>query len=151
MIELENLGEHFGAVLQSLEFGDFEPVLRSEVRPLVLQSIRDNFNSSAGADGAAWPARKIAGDGHPLLIQAGTLLQAATGAGPGHVTEADARELSVGVNTEAAGLGGARAHQFGSVQQNIPARPYLDARDDALEAAGEAIADRVASLAGEAD
>lgn len=149
VIELDDLGKHFDAVGQAIEHGDFEPTLRQEVRPLVLQSIRDNFNSSAGADGSAWPARKIAGDGHPLLIESGTLMQAATGGGSGHVTEADSRELSVGVDTSAEGLAGAAAHQFGYSPNNLPARPYLEARDEALEAAGEAIADRAAQLAGE--
>ncbi len=152
-IDFEQFGEHLNGVVSAIETGDFEPVLRERVRPLVLQSIRDNFNSSAGADGSGWPARKRQGDGHPLLMESGALMQAATGGGAGHVTKIDAKELSVGVDKGAGGGGipGAAVHQFGFPRKNIPPRPYLEARDEALDEAAEEIADAGLVLIGEVD
>jgi len=144
LIELDELEQHIEQVRRATHTADFEPVLREKVRPLVLQSIRDRFNSSASADGKSWPVRQNAGDGHPLLLDTGALMLAATGQGSGHHTSVDRDSLSVGVDMEGGyqgGIPGAAVHEFGYAKKNIPARPYLAADERALELAGEAIAD----------
>jgi len=151
VIEFEELEAHFWDISDALENGDFEPVFRSDVRGELLGAVRDNFNSSTDAAGNAWPARKIVGDGHPLLIDRGDLMQAATGGGPGHVTEIDARSIAIGVDKEggsARSLRGAAVHQFGYPPRNIPARPYLEADQEALDRIEEQIADFGLSLLG---
>lgn len=148
-IDVEDLDRHFADIGAALADGDLESTLRDQVRPIMLQSVRDNFNSSTDADGNAWPARKIIGDGHPLLIDRGDLMQAATGGGSGHVTEADARSISIGVEkVPGSSLMGAAVHQFGYPPKNIPPRPYLEVRDEALDKIDEIIADAGLDLIG---
>jgi phage gpG-like protein len=110
-----------------------------EAYAAVLQNIRDNFTSSATPGGDPWPERKIAGDGHPLLMDTGDLIQAATGGGSGHVVKLEPRSLLAGVDVEA--IPYAATHQFGDSTRNIPSREYLGAGEETLIDIGEAIAD----------
>lgn len=150
-MDFDQFDRHLADLPGKIEQADHSEVLRSEVRPLISKSIGENFASSIAADGQAWPPRKKAGDGHPLLIETTALVQAATGSGPGAVVEISPNELVVGVDpgaSTAGGIPGAAAHQFGSASRNIPARPYMEARDDALDQAAEKIADAALELVG---
>lgn len=142
-IDVDKIGQHTKALEDALESGDFREVLGGAVRDRVLQSFRDNFTGSRSASGEVWPPRKIRGDGHPLLIESGALLQAATGGGAGHVSEVTPRELSLGVDRDVkqGGIPGAAVHNFGFARFNIPRRAYHEARDDALDEIEETIAD----------
>lgn len=94
-----------------------------ELIPLAQQSHRDNFNSQASPDGASWPPRKIEGDGHPLLMDKGNLLQAATGGGAGGVTRIEGDALVMGVDLSI--IASARAHNLGNPEGNLPQREHL--------------------------
>ncbi len=106
----------------ALSDGSFAETLKGPVLDEVRGGIQDNFDSQSGPGGETWPARKVSGDGHPLLQDTRALIQAATG-GTGNVTNVTARELSTGVDKDGGGGGipGAGAHQHG--YGNIPARP----------------------------
>jgi phage gpG-like protein len=121
-IDAEHAAEHFNKV--ALTF--MEPLTTGLERcyPVVVQSIRDNFTSSATPDGIGWPPRKIEGDGHPLLMETGALLQAATGGGPGHINEIEeGTDLVVGVTLDVVPY--ARAQALGYGPRNLPSRQYL--------------------------
>lgn len=117
----------------------------ADVRELVLESFAENFAESSSASGAAWPPRKPRpdDDGHPLLIETGALRAAAIGEGPGHVTRLDKREIEVGVDpsVKLGGIPGAKAHQFGYPDNNLPARPFHDPREEHLTKCDEILAD----------
>lgn len=106
---------------------------------IMKQSVRDNFTSSATPDGNDWPPRKHIGDGHPLLIDTGALLQAATGGGAGHIEIIQDREVAVGVS------GGvipyAAIHNFGGKQ--MPVREYAGLKPEYESECREVIADHV--------
>lgn len=131
------------------EMGQFgEALVAAPLRPameaargLLRQNVRDNFTSSAGPDGQAWPARKTVGDGHPLLMDTGALMQAATGGGAGAMSIVEDRAVEIGVDASVrqGGIPGARRHEFGG--GGIPARPYLGASEPTLDKIGETIAD----------
>ena len=101
--------------------------------PVGHQSVRDNFNSSATPDDQNWPPRKIEGDGHRLLMLSGTLMQAATGGGPGGVVRIEGNELIMGVDLDIVPY--ARAHNLGYPEGHLPQREFLGLR---LRAAQEA-------------
>jgi phage gpG-like protein len=88
------------------------------------QSTRDAFTSSADPiTDSDWAPRVDPGDGHPLLIDTGALLQAATGGGAGHVRVVSPREMVSGVDKGAVVY--AAVHNFGWPDRNIPQRRYL--------------------------
>ncbi len=101
------------------------------------QAVRDNFTSSATPDNANWPPRKLKGDGHPLLIDTGALLQAATGGGAGHIEQIDAREVAMGVDGRV--IPYAATHNYG--RGAIPQREYAGLRPDHVDACLDLIAD----------
>lgn len=94
------------------------------------QAIRDNFTSSATPDNENWLPRKPrkGDDGHPILIDKGPLLQAATGGGPGHISRIESRSLAVGVDLDVVKY--ARAHNYGVPERNLPQREYLGMRKE---------------------
>lgn len=101
------------------------------------QSVRDNFTSSATPDGSSWPARKVRGDGHPLLMDTGKLLQAATGGGPGQMETIQGREVALGVSGQVVPY--AATHNFG--RGNIPAREWAGLKPEHQAACEQIIAD----------
>ncbi|MCI0358644.1 MAG: phage virion morphogenesis protein [Planctomycetaceae bacterium] len=101
------------------------------------QSMRDNFTSSATPDGSNWPPRKRQGDGHPLLIDRGPLLQAATGGGAGHVEQVEDREVALGVDGSV--IAYAATHNFG--RGNVPQREYAGLKPEREDACEAVIAD----------
>jgi phage gpG-like protein len=143
LIDQSEFDAHLAGMTDALADGDFSTCLQQDVRPLLLQSTRDTFNSQADAQGNAWPERKVAGDGHPLLWESGSLLKAAAGEGAGHVSDVGQQSLEIGVDksVEEGGIPGAAVHQFGWPEKNIKARPYIETRDEYLDEAAEVIAD----------
>lgn len=141
-IEAEAIRQYAAGVVDGLANGSFAPAMQ-ECYTIVKQAHRDNFTSSAGPDGSAWPARKVQGDGHPLLAETGALLQAATGGGMGHIARLEDRQMETGVDksVEQGGIPGAAVHEFGYAPKNIPARPWLGASEEKLKECDEIIAD----------
>jgi phage gpG-like protein len=130
MIEANQAEAHFNKVASRF-MAPMNDIVDQCYRP-VIQSIRDAFNSSASPYGSAWPPRKITGDGHPLLMDKGNLIQAATGGGPGHVhdvetTEGGGADLCVGVSLDV--IPYARAQALGYSPRNLPARNFLGLSD----------------------
>lgn len=142
-IPADKLEEYFDGVAKGLIDGNFRVVLESCVKP-VHQSIRDNFTSSADANGQDWPERKVEGDGHPLLMDTGALLQAATGGGAGTIARVGERELEWGVDLDV--IPYARAHNLGNPGNNLPQREFLDVQEEHKVECGEAIADHGAEV-----
>lgn len=99
------------------------PTALEALIPLAHQSHRDNFTSSATPEGADWPPRKVEGDGHPLLIDTGNMLQASTGGGPGGVARIEGDTLFMGVSLDV--IPYARAHNMGNPERNLPRREFL--------------------------
>ena len=135
VLDIDDLARDLDAVGDALESGSFQEILRGPIRGVVLAAVGENFASSRGPDGEAWPARQKIGDGHPLLIESGALMGGATGQGAGHTTEADDRELTVAVE-----LVHAATHEYGRPGANIPARPYMGVADSKFETVDAMIA-----------
>jgi phage gpG-like protein len=110
---------------------------------IVKQGVRDNFTSSASPDNQNWRPRKKRknDDGHPLLVDTGDLLQAATGGGPGHVSRVEDRSVAVGVNLDTVPY--ARAHNYGYASGNLPQREFLGMREERVDECEEAVGDYV--------
>lgn len=136
-IEMESFGVYLMEVENSIDGDEMSDVL-AEVYGMILQNVRDNFTSSITPGGEAWPERKVIGDGHPLLIETGDLMQAATGGGVGHVKVIEPRMVEMGV--EIASIKYAATHQFGDPSRNIPSREYFGASEDTLDEIGEVLA-----------
>lgn len=109
------------------------------------QGIRDNFNSSASPDNENWVPRKPrrGDDGHPLLMDRGPLIQAATGGGSGHISRVGDRDVGVGVDLDVVPY--ARAHNYGYSPRNLPQREFLGLRAERVAECEEAIGDYVLS------
>jgi len=137
MIDFENFGTHLGRLTAAIDAADWSPTLGGAVRDQALQGIRDNFTSSADPDNQSWPARKVVGDGHPLLIDTGKLMQAATGGGAGRLSQVTSRELALGVNPSVVPY--AAVHNNGG--SKMPKREYMGNRPERLDAIEEIIAD----------
>lgn len=110
------------AMATELERSDRSELLR-RCANVVRQAFRDNFTSSASPDNENWRPRKKEGDGHPLLIDRGDLLQAATGGGAGHISRVEGDEIAIGVNLDV--IPYARAHNYGRPEINLPQREWL--------------------------
>lgn len=140
-IPVEEMPRHCQQLAWSLIRGDFSGPLRDKVRPIMLQAVRDNFTSSATPEGVSWPARKVVGDGHPLLMETGALLQAATGGGAGSVTVLLQDSIEVGTDgtTDLGGNAYAAVHNRGLGR--MPQREFMGASERRLLEIDEQIAD----------
>lgn len=136
MIEAEQFAAILIAAEQELEHGDLSAFLHDTARPMVLQNVRDNFTSSVSPDGNQWPERKHVGDGHPLLIDRGDLLQSAVGGGAGHISQVQPREMALGTDDYKAAW-----HTKGT--PNMPARPFMGASDETEIEIAEQLADHL--------
>lgn len=134
----QETAEVIRAAQARLESADLASFLHDRARPLILQNVRDNFTSSVSPDGVQWPARKIVGDGHPLLIDTGALLQAATGGGAGHVSQIGPRSMALGVDES---IPYAAIHNYGGETRPMPQREYMGASEATEEEIAEALAD----------
>lgn len=142
MIPLEDLPNHLRELTEQLQAASFDEDLKGPIRSEVLKGHRANFNSSASPDGANWPPRKVRGDGHPLLMDTGALMQAATGGGAGHVTEVSDGELFTGVDTRVkqGGIPAAGIHNYG--RGKMPKREFLGVTEERLKSSvDELVAD----------
>ena len=143
-IEAEHAAEHFAGVAAAF-MGPLNGPLE-QCYPVVTQSIRDNFTSSVTPHGSPWPPRKIKGDGHPLEIESGKMLQAATGGGPGHIhTIEGGTDLVVGVSLAVVVY--ARAQALGYKPRNLPPRNYLGLNQRGEERCDQILGDAVELLA----
>jgi len=129
-IEASAFGDHLERLADRVAIGPYGKPLE-ECRDLAAQNIRDNFTSSATPGGESWPPRKILGDGHPLLMDTGKLLQAATGGGAGNVSRVSSHELDYGVSLDAVPY--ARAHDLGYPPRNLPERHYLGVSEETVD------------------
>lgn len=124
-------------------FGNSYEVVLEECVPAVLQGIRANFASSASPENSDWPERKRAGDGHPLLIESGDLMQAAMGGGPGHIRRIFGSELVMGV--DGAVIPYAAIHNRGGRTRPMPRREFMGIREEFAITCEHLIADFVAT------
>ncbi len=113
----------------------------TECKRLILQNIRDNFTSSASPRGQSWPQRKKIGDGHPLLMDKGKLLQAATGGGAGHIDLATDSELVLGISHSVVPY--VNVHNFGYPERNLPQREFFGISDETSDEIENVIGDHV--------
>lgn len=120
--------------------GKFRAALE-KIKPRIILNIRGNFNSSATASGRDWKKRREIGDGHPLLMDTGTLLQAAVGGGAGHISEITADTLDTGVSFDRVPY--SRVHQYGYPPKNIPQREYLAISRETTDELAEIAADEL--------
>lgn len=107
------------------------------VADVMRQSVRDNFNSQATPDGSNWPPRKLKGDGHPLLMDTGRLLQAATGGGAGQLEIIQGREVAMGVDGSVVPYAATQNYGRGA----IPSREYAGIKPEHEAACESIIAD----------
>jgi len=136
-IDMAKFGDHLKEVGKAIEGEEMASVM-AESYDAIVQNVRDNFTSSVTPGGDPWPERKKIGDGHPLLIESGDLLQASTGGGSGHIKVIEPRAVEMGVSADS--IRHAATHNFGDPSRNIPSREYLGASEDTLEQIGEEIA-----------
>lgn len=128
----------------------------------LVEGIASCFDGKQGPDGEIWPARMEIKKTHPLMNESGALRAAATG-GAGHIKEVYPRAVVTGVRKADTGsLAGAAIHQYGGTiyprnkpflvfqlngelvfakKVTIPARPYLGATLDAIDACREDISE----------
>lgn len=137
-IEAEQAPEALAAMGESLLVGDFVPAME-RASLIVNRSVRDNFTSSASPDGEDWPPRKRIGDGHPLLIDTGALIQAAADGGSGHIERFEPQGLVKGV--QGAAVPYAAVHNYGGLK--LPQREFLGLHDRGAAAVAELLADFV--------
>lgn len=112
-----------------------------EMIPVAQQAMRDNFTASATPDNEDWPARKIQGDGHPLLIETGALEQAAVGGGAGTIAWVGNQDVALGVDGQTVPY--AATHNFGDPDRNIPEREFAGLHEMAEDECEDILADHV--------
>jgi len=139
-IEAVEFGGYLERMADRVDAGPYDKPLE-ECQELAKQNIRDNFTSSASPDNESWPPRKIQGDGHPLLMDTGKLLQAATGGGAGNVARVSSHELEYGVNLDTVPY--ARAQDYGYPPRNLPERHYLGVSEETVDAFEDAIVEHI--------
>lgn len=117
--------------------------IMGDIAKAMKQGLRDNFTSSSSPDSGYWQPRKPNphDDGHPILIDTGRLLQAATGGGPGHIEVIAAAEVTEGVSGSAVPY--AAIHNFGGVTKTMPQREYMGLKVEKLDEIEKLIADFV--------
>lgn len=124
-----------------------KPEVLRQLRPMVQQNIRDNFTGSHSPENLPWAARKHEGDGHPLLIDTGAMLQAAVGSegtvGKGGVVIVDSESLLLGVDGDE--IPYAAVHNRGG--RNMPQREFMGTSDQTEIDMGEVIADEMLAKA----
>lgn len=138
-VRADQLGSETSEMVQALNYGSFAPAFKQCI-DLVHKRIGVNFASASSPNGGEWAPRKKQGDGHPLLIDTGTLFQAATSDfGAGSFSDISAREASTGV--DAGEVPYAATHNFGDPSRNIPQREFEDVDEETLDQAAELMAD----------
>lgn len=139
----ENAAAHCALMGSDLQQGPYTRAME-KATDIVNQSVRDNFNSAATPAGANWPARKHTGDGHPLLMESGALLQAATDGGSGHIEKVGPFELTKGV--QGGEVPYAATQNYGrdwGRGSPIPAREFMGLDDKGADAVADLLGDFV--------
>lgn len=126
-----------------------------ECREQVLEKFEDNFRTASSPNHGPWPARRNPALTHPLLIKTGSLMKAATGKGPGHVTVWFEDGFQVGIDMATGrymtfrdprgfpgGVPAAAAHNFGSGW--LPQREFLAIDEATTEKIREILARHIA-------
>lgn len=134
----EDAGKQCALLGQDLISGPYTKAMEL-ASPIVNQSVRDNFTSSVSPDGADWPPRKNIGDGHPLGIDTGKLLQAAVDQGSGHIERFEPFGLVKGVQAEAVPYAG--FFQFGT--SKMPPREFMGLSERGQDAVADLLGDFV--------
>lgn len=150
-VAMDRLGADFGT-------RDLQPALEACRRP-IQQGIRRNFELSQSSAGESWPPRAVPlgivryNDQpfeHPLLVETGALMTAATGGHSASIDRIEGNALTLGVDKSASkdgGIPGAAVHQGGYTELHIPARPYLGISEEALRKCVAAIEPHAAAAA----
>ena len=126
---------------------------------MVNRDVLKNFLEGQSPGGAPWtPRKRTPNPFHPLMRDTNALMNAATGFGPGHISENDGHTLVVGVDPGASdegGIPGAAAHNYGFYgvdslgrNQKLPKREFEGARPDTEVRMAGVIADGYLSEAG---
>lgn len=139
----EDAGAQCALIGEDLRQGPYTKAMESASK-IVNQAVRDNFTSSASPDGSNWPERKHAGDGHPLLIESGALLQAAVDQGSGHIERFEPFGLVKGVQGETVPY--AATQNYGRDWGRgapIPAREFMGIDERGADAVAELLGDFV--------
>lgn len=123
---------------QDLVRGPYTRVMEA-ASPIVDQSVRDSFTSSASPDGVNWPSRKNIGDGHPLGIDTGKMLQAAVDQGSGHIERPGPFSLEKGVQGNEVPYAGF----FSDGTSRMPAREFMGLDERGADAVAELLGDFV--------
>lgn len=139
-IRAEEFSDYLTVVASDFESKSLRPVI-DECVPILRQSVRDNFTSSASPDNVGWVPRKKIGDGHPLLVESGDLMQAAVGTGSGSVSEADDRSVTIGVKGDV--IRYAAIHNFGGVTRPMPQREFMGAKEERLVECADIMAEYI--------
>ncbi len=145
-IHLEEVNDELREIGRRLLSESFADPLRGLI-PVVRDGFAGNFSRATGQDGTGWPPRKSPGDGHPLLQETGALFGATQG-GLGGVAVVEDRDLAVGVDASvySGGIRGAKVHNFGFPDRNIPQREFIYASEDVLETIDTRIADAALTI-----
>jgi len=139
-LEVGQLKEYAESVNEGLETADAYNSL-DQAHDMIVQDTRDALNSSMSQEGDVWIDRKKVGDGHPLLMDTGKLMQAATGGGAGHINDNDGRNAVFGIDADTVPY--AAIHQGGGVTRPMPQRKYFGATEQTEDAIDELIADEM--------
>jgi len=129
------------------DHGSFDKSLGA-VGIVIQEGIARNFSRQTDSDGAPWPDRVGEDDiAHPMLIETGALLAAATGTGAGSIRRVvNGRAVEVGVDksVEMGGIPGAAVHNFGHEfgAFKVPQREWLYATGEVLDEAAAVFAEQ---------
>ncbi|MBT7069658.1 MAG: hypothetical protein HN975_02055 [Anaerolineae bacterium] len=140
-LSVDNLDDYIDTVIKGLGEADLSETL-DKAHDLVIQDVRDAFNSSMSQEGNRWPARKKEGDGHPLLNDGGSLITAATG-GTGHINETGPREAVFGIDSDVVPYAATHQHP---VTSPVPERKFFGATEQTEDAVHEMIADELLEI-----
>lgn len=141
-IRAEDLEAYSKTTGDNIEAGKLSDAM-VQCRQALHRGIRAAFNSSVDPQtGQGWRSRVVEGDGHPILLDTGRLMQAATGGGAGAIQDPQERSVTIGVRGGSVPY--AAVHQFDGVQRKSGEkvrRPFMGASTETLDFCGELIAD----------
>lgn len=106
------------------------------LRAMALADVARGFASKTSPDGQPWAPRKDSKP-HPLLVEFGALVGAATGRNAGVAAGQEFNSQQVGIDDEAAPYGG--FHQGGT--RKMAARPFMGMTEPTIDEGAEVLAD----------
>ena len=144
-IYAEDMPGEMATIAAAFASGPLEESLGA-VGIVIQEGLAENFSRQADSGGSQWVDRVNESDiQHPMLIETGSLLAAATGTGPGSIRRVvGGRAVEVGVDksVELGGIPGAAVHNFGHTFDTftVPQREWLYASSETLDKAADAFA-----------